>query len=640
MRSSRRETAEAVEELVRHRLLATSGERFDFTHARLRQAVYGALLAPRRQALHAAVGEALESVHADRLDAHYDLLAHHFSRADEPGRALTYLVHLADQAGRSYALEEAVRVLRDALVLTDRLPIEERGGRRLEVVFRLASALGNLGRPVEGRDLLLQHEDLVTGLRQPRLSGIFHFWLAYLYGNLGNASAGLAHARQALEEAARAGDNVIMGRASYALAREGYMMGTAREGIAHARNAVALLEGTEERWWLGQALGMLGLLLFHFGDFGPALEIMERMRALAEELNDVRLQAEAAWTTTRIHTVSGEVEAGVTAGQRAVALAADPVAKAIAIGWLGAASVEAGDGKAALAQIEEALERLQQLSGAGGYRYRQLDGMLRALLAETHLGAGHVEAAHPIAAEALAVAYKGGWPIAIAYAERAVGRVALAAGRLDEAERALRAALDTFTAIEARAQAARSRLPLGELHAARGNRDAAAAELRAAHGLFTQMRAPRMVERVSRLAASLGMSLESTRLVCRDALPNVTGEACEALLLQAHYYRGQLVNEASVLFLRLAGGWHRIFIEAGVVFWHTVDSLDSPDADRHHYTVTDLGAGHGLVGKRLIGITTADVPAGGELRLLFSGDLRVSLRHVDGRSRVVVEGGP
>ena len=129
-------------------------------------------------------------------------------------------------------------------------------------------------------------------------------------------------------------------------------------------------------------------------------------------------------------------------------------------------------------------------------------------------------------------------------------------------------------------------------------------------------------------------------LVYRDAHPEVTGRVCHALLLQAHYYRGQLVNEANVLFLRLAEGpWHRIFIEAGVVFWQMVDSLDSPDQDRHHYTLTDLGAVHGLVGRRLVDVTTADVPAGGELRLLFSGDVCVSVRHVDGRSRVAVEEG-
>jgi hypothetical protein len=93
-----------------------------------------------------------------------------------------------------------------------------------------------------------------------------------------------------------------------------------------------------------------------------------------------------------------------------------------------------------------------------------------------------------------------------------------------------------------------------------------------------------------------------------------------------------------VLFLRLAeSGWQRIFIEAGVVFWQSVEALDSPDQDRHHYTLSDLGAVHGLDGRRIIDVITADLPAGGELRLLFSGDACVSFRHVDGRSRVIVE---
>jgi DNA-binding SARP family transcriptional activator len=508
IRLNRRETAEAVEELVRRRVFDSHGERFDFSHARIRQAVCGGLLAARCQALHAAAGEAVEVVYAGRLEEAYDLLAHHFSRADEPSRALPYLVHSAERAARSYALEDAERLLQDALRTANRLPPAERGLRCLEVVYRLAQVLALLGRPVEGRDLLLRHEDLVARLGQPRLSGILHFWLAYLYGNLGNSAAGLVHARRALEEAARVGDNVVMGKASYALAREGYMSGIPREGLAHGRQAVALLEGSEERWWLGQALGMLGLLLFHLGDFEPALEVLDRMRAVAEDLNDARLQAEAAWTSARVYTVNGEVEAALAAARRGVELAPDPVAKAMATGWLGAAYVEAGDMSAAFEHLEEALRRLRQLSGAGGYRYRQLDGMLLGLLAEAKLASGQAEQAQAIAVEALTVARKGAWPVAIGYAERALGRVELAAGRLDEAERALRAALDTFTAIEAYAQAARSRIPLGELHARRDNRRAAAAELRAARDLFTQMRAPHLAERAHRLAAELGISLD------------------------------------------------------------------------------------------------------------------------------------
>jgi hypothetical protein len=127
-------------------------------------------------------------------------------------------------------------------------------------------------------------------------------------------------------------------------------------------------------------------------------------------------------------------------------------------------------------------------------------------------------------------------------------------------------------------------------------------------------------------------------LTIHATLPDVAGEVCETLLLQSYYYRGQLVSPANVLFLRLtASGWHRIFIDGGVVFWQTVDRLDSPDQDRHHYTLTDLGARHGLTGRRLVGVGTADVPGGGELWLHFADDTRVSFHHVDGRSRVDVD---
>jgi DNA-binding SARP family transcriptional activator len=507
---SRRETAEAVEELVRRRILDAVGERFDFTHARLRQAVYHALLAPRQQALHAAIGEAVESVYAGRLDEVYDRLAHHFSRADEPGRALTYLVHLADKVARSYALEEAVRVLNDALAATDRLPRDEGARHRLGVVYRLAPVLTLLGRSVEGRDLLLRHEPLVTQLGDPALSGPFHFWLAYMYGNLGDGATALTRAQRALEEAARAGDVETMGKASYALSREHYMLGRPREGIAEGRQAVALLERGEEHEWLGQALRILSLHQLHIGDFVPALEAILRMRALAEATGEARMQSDAAWGEARVHTVMGEAEAAITACQRAVELAPDPVAKANAVGWLGAAHFENEDASRAIPLLEDAIARLQELSGTGGYRYRQLDGMFRALLCECYLARGDVESARAIGGLALDISRTGGWAVAIGYAERAVGRLALATGKLDDAEAALERAVRTFADIEARAQVARSRLPLAEARAARGDPNAATVELRAACELFTSMRAPRLVERARRLAGQLGVSLEES----------------------------------------------------------------------------------------------------------------------------------
>ncbi|HXH82618.1 MAG TPA: hypothetical protein VNN07_06780 [Candidatus Tectomicrobia bacterium] len=127
-------------------------------------------------------------------------------------------------------------------------------------------------------------------------------------------------------------------------------------------------------------------------------------------------------------------------------------------------------------------------------------------------------------------------------------------------------------------------------------------------------------------------------LVLHAPLPDVAGRVCEALLVQAYYYRGRLVSDANALFLRVAGGgWHRIFIDGGVLFWQAVDGLDSPDQDRHHYALSDLAAAHGLAGKRVVDVATADLPGGGALRLRFAGAPTVVLTHEDGRSRVGVE---
>jgi hypothetical protein len=131
-------------------------------------------------------------------------------------------------------------------------------------------------------------------------------------------------------------------------------------------------------------------------------------------------------------------------------------------------------------------------------------------------------------------------------------------------------------------------------------------------------------------------------LVLYSALPDVRGRVCEALLVQAYYYRGRLVSDANALFLKIRdGGWYRLFIDAGVVFCEVVDVPEGPgEFDRHHYAYRDLAALHGYAGRQCLGITTVDLPTGGEVRLGFDGAPAVVFRAVDGASRVVVDSSP
>jgi len=504
---SRQETAEGLEELVRRRILEAAGERFAFTHVRIRSAIYDGLLVPRRQALHAAVGTALEQTYAGRLAEAYDGLAYHFARADEPSKAFQYLVELGDKTARSYALEDAARLFHEALAFVDRLPDEARDRRHVDLVYRLVHTLSLLGRSDESRSLLAGQEARVRSLQDPALTGLYHFWAAYTYGNMGDIERAAPDAKRSLEEAARAGDETTMGKASYLLARESYIQGRPLEGIAHGRHAVALLERTEEHWWLGHAYWGLALNLLHFGDFEPALEAADRTRALGESIGDTRLRTLAAWTAGQIHSLMGDSDTAISLCHRAVDLAPDPVARGMARGMLGLAYKDAGEAGRAIGELEHALGEFRQLRAGGGYRLGQIDGYFTAVIAEAYVLVSDPERAAALADDALATGRTGKWAVAIAYAERATARAAWAGADLVRAAEHMGRALELFRSTEARFQIARTELSMGELQHARGDTESAAAYLRSAHAAFVALRVPRHVELAERLARDIRVAL-------------------------------------------------------------------------------------------------------------------------------------
>src|SRR5439155_8646218 len=71
-----------LEEATEARLVIEApGSRYRFGHALVRDTLYADLSAARRVALHRRVAEAIEAVHAGRLDDYLPALAHHWARA-------------------------------------------------------------------------------------------------------------------------------------------------------------------------------------------------------------------------------------------------------------------------------------------------------------------------------------------------------------------------------------------------------------------------------------------------------------------------------------------------------------------------------------------------------------------------------
>ena len=92
-----------------------------FKHALTQDVAYASLLVQRRKELHGLIGLAIEELYADRLPEHYEMLAHHFSLADDWARALDYLLKAAEKATRAFGLRQAIDLYGEALAAAARL---------------------------------------------------------------------------------------------------------------------------------------------------------------------------------------------------------------------------------------------------------------------------------------------------------------------------------------------------------------------------------------------------------------------------------------------------------------------------------------------------------------------------------------
>jgi transcriptional regulator with AAA-type ATPase domain/tetratricopeptide (TPR) repeat protein len=468
-----------------------------FKHALTQEVAYDSLPVAQRHAQHAAVARALERLYEGRLEEADDQLAYHYARTDQADRAVECLSRVADKAARGYAHIEALRALEEALVHVERLPASQREERRLRLVLRKASSLIYLGRFGQVLGVLLQWRASLDQLDNAALAAYYHFLLARTHLFLGDRERAIQSAERAIAEAARSGDTATRGKAHYVLAQEAPLTGRAAEGIGHALEALACLQGASRAWWIGQAHWVVGLNHAQLGELDAALEAEERARVIGEAAADGQLQASALWALGIVHAGLGQVEAGIAACERSLAVAPDPLTRAVALGWLGFTLVEHGDAARAIPALEAAVQR------HGAFPFPQFQGWFTAFLAEAYRLDGQLERAHATAQQALDITRSARSLYGVGLTLRALGRIHLAAGRPAEALATLREALETFETMQGRYNAGRVWLDLGEAALAGGDRVAAAGYWTSAQQRFTALRVPRWAERAAALVQSL-----------------------------------------------------------------------------------------------------------------------------------------
>ncbi|MGH4025155.1 MAG: ATP-binding protein [Pseudonocardiaceae bacterium] len=144
--------------------------RYRFRHALVRSALRDGLSRSRRARLHGAVGEALETVHADQLDEYAAALAHHFSEAVAVGgapKAYRYRLLAAERASH-LSYDEAVEAYGQALELLDQVDGTDPLAR-CQVLFAQGEAQRRCGDLHGSRITLRRAADEATARQAPEL---------------------------------------------------------------------------------------------------------------------------------------------------------------------------------------------------------------------------------------------------------------------------------------------------------------------------------------------------------------------------------------------------------------------------------------------------------------------------------------
>jgi class 3 adenylate cyclase/predicted ATPase len=205
----------ALDQLVSAELIFRRGmppdAEYTFKHALVQDVAYSTLLRAARRKLHERIAKALEQLFPERANIEPELLARHFTEAEQAEIAISYWLRAGRRAAERSADEEAVRHLRRGLEILMTLPDSIQKDRQ-ELDFQLAlgtplAAQHGYGNPLVGaardRAILLCEKLGDTQHLLPSLYGQYAYCIAS-----GRIPKALEYSERCQSLAAQTGDRL------------------------------------------------------------------------------------------------------------------------------------------------------------------------------------------------------------------------------------------------------------------------------------------------------------------------------------------------------------------------------------------------------------------------------------------------
>ncbi len=222
----------------RHRLVRPQNAHYRFDHVVVKEVLYSEIPTKLRREYHGIIAECLERLNKDRLDQVVGSLAYHYYQAENRGKALPYLLQVANGAADQYSNAEAIQAFSRALECVDEP--ESRAGI-LEKLGTLYELIGDYEKAIQSG------ERASTLTVDPERKAKMLTQIGWIHLNRGDLEAAMTLYSTAME--------LVQG------------------------------QGTEVE---ADLVGQIGHVYNSRGEFGRALERFEKSRKIREMLGDER----------------------------------------------------------------------------------------------------------------------------------------------------------------------------------------------------------------------------------------------------------------------------------------------------------------------------------------------------------------
>ena len=498
------DAAASLEELVRRRFLHTIGDRFEFTHAWIRESVYLSMLPPRRQILHAAVAMACQQSGLRNDEPLLSILVHHYSLGKIWDKAALYARLAGEQATQRRAYAEAAALFEQARLALEHLPQDPEVMREaIDVRVRLHRSRIPTGIVAPSIENLREAETLLAHVDDPARRANVLLCVTEYSRWTGRHARAVESGNLALTAAIESQDPNLAAQVRFQLGVAQFWKGEYRSAISNLRQSVvdshslSFLPAASFFPVGVSARGYLALALASIGQFVEARNVATEATKIADEMEDPASQVSAGRALGLVLVEQGEFDSAVPLLERTLHLCeqwhVDLLYSLIAAG-LGYAYAITGRIDEGVALMEGAVSQRESLRGE---YHGSFGAYLVARLGEGCLLARRLVEAATYADRARDLAHTYANRTDEAWSLRLYGDLAAQQQPIDaaEIESQYRAARKVATTQEMLPFVAHCDLRIGKLHALVHEEIKSRAALRRARAAFAGLAMPYWVSR-------------------------------------------------------------------------------------------------------------------------------------------------